>query len=190
MQIISVLPNERENRHKTHDPNEWREPWNPDDPHKQFTDSESLQAGLDSGLCSLTWPWARRKHQRGCASSGRPPLRTPWQNTRAPASGSTQTGWPGTGGGRCWRFRKSSSRTSDWQREEETVWVTAAQATEICTRAPQHLTTLRLTTRLYIFFAFLASLCLCLPVHLIASHNVSFLQSFDGEHLSCAFIFC
>lgn len=28
------------------------------------------------------------------------------------------------------------------------------------------------------------------PVHLISSHDVSFLQSFDSKHLSCAFIFC
>lgn len=68
---------------------------------------------------TLTQPWAQRKHQRGCASSGRLQPRTPSQSKRAPASGNTQTGWPGTGDGRCWPFQRSSSRTSDWQREEE-----------------------------------------------------------------------
>lgn len=85
-------------------------------------------------LWSLTWPWAQRKHQRGCASSGRLPPHTPWQSKHALVSGNTQTGWPGTGGGHCWPSRKSSSRTSDWQREEETVWVTAARGSlKFCT---------------------------------------------------------
>lgn len=74
---------------------------------------------------SLTRPWAQRKRQRGCASSGRLPPRTPWQNKRAPTSGNMRTGWPGRDVERCWPFQRFSFRTSSCHREEGTVWVTA-----------------------------------------------------------------
>lgn len=123
-------------------------------------------------LRTLTRPWAQRKRQRGCASSDHRLLRTPWQNTRAPASGNTQTSWPGKGDGRCWPFRRSFSRTSDWRGRERL--------------ATSHTHQLLKFSLLWIRLVWMVRL----PVHLVPSYDVSFLQSFDCEHLPRAFVLC